>query len=314
MIKTILSSEKNEQKTELAQMLRELNRECQECAPLTPIKCISRCKTWKLKNELRKLTAKMNDPKYMKKLFNVLKNETRLHILNTSVKRRYSLDQIQQELRRVGHNHSRETLNQEYLKPLLGVGLISEIQDKYYATMLGDKITTILTNFPDFGIVLPAHSECYEEKLLRKLLDGPKTFHEIEKLLTPTIASRILKRLKGGKLVITPEEREYVFFFRTKRDPNKEILNSIEQSVYQSIPSMGFPVKKIAKKAQLSVRRVYKYLRGLKGKKLVFTRKTPKKYELTSEGKKLASIIKNLTDLVKNTWDSSIEIINNENS
>ncbi|MBK5134077.1 hypothetical protein JJE00_06585 [Candidatus Bathyarchaeota archaeon] len=88
-------------------------------------------------------------------------------------------------------------------------------------------------------------------------------------------------------------------------------MNSREQSVYQSIPSIGFPVKKIAKKAQLSVRRVYKYLRGLKGKKLVFTRKTPKKYELTGKGKKLASILKNLTDLVKNTRDSSVEIINN---
>ena len=116
MSRIILRSEKNDQKNELAQMLIELNRECQNCAPLTPIKCISRCKTWKLKNELRKLSEKMNDPKYMKKLFNVLKNETRLHILNTSIKRRYSLDQIQQELRKTGYYHSRETLNQEYLK------------------------------------------------------------------------------------------------------------------------------------------------------------------------------------------------------
>jgi len=311
MSRTILRSEKNDQKNELIQMLRELNRECQDCAPLTPIKCISRCKTWKLKNELRKLSEKMNDPKYMKNLFNVLKNETRLHILNTSIKRRHSLDQIQQELRKIGYYHSRETLNQEYLKPLLGVGLIDEIQDQYYATTLGNKIITILSEFPDFGNTLPAHSECYEEKLLRNLLEGPKTFHEIEKVVTPSIASRILKRLKKGKLVVTPEEREYIFFFRTKRDPKKEILNSKEQSVYQSIPSTGFPVKKIAKKAQLSVRRVYKYLRGLKGKKLIFTRKNLKTYKLTSKGEKLASILKNLTELVENTWNSSIEIVNN---
>jgi predicted transcriptional regulator/predicted DNA-binding ArsR family transcriptional regulator len=303
-----------EQKNDLAQILKQLNKECQNCAPLTPIKCITRCKTWKLKNELRKLHVKMNDPEYVKKIFNVLKNETRLHILQTSVKRRYSLNQLQQELRKVGYSHSRDTINQEYLKPLLGVGLIDELYDQYYATILGNKVTTILNDFPDFVNALPAHSECHEEELLRKLLEGPKTFQEIEELLTPAIASRILKRLKKENLVITSEEREYVFFFRTKRDPKKEVLSLTEFNVYNSIPSIGFPVKKIATEVQLSIRRVYKYLRGLKGKKLVFTRKTPKTYDLTSRGKKLASLLKDLLDLVENTWDSSLEIVNNENS
>jgi predicted transcriptional regulator len=314
MIRTLLLSKNVEQKDDLVQMLRALNKECQNCAPLTPLNCITRCKTWKLKNELRKLSTKMNDPKYVKNLFNVLKNETRLHILQTSTKRRCSLIQLQQELRRIGYSHSRDTINQEYLKPLLGVGLIDESQDQYCATMLGNKVTTILNDFPDFVNALPAHSECYEEKLLRKLLEGSKTFQEIEELLTPAIASRILKRLKNGNLIVTPEKREYIFFFRTKRDPKKEILSLTEFNVYSSIPSMGFPVKKIAKKVQLSIRRVYKYLRGLKGKKLVFTRKTPKTYDLTSRGKKLALLLKDLTDLVENTWDSSLEIINNENS
>ena len=34
------------------------------------------------------------------------------------------------------------------------------------------------------------------------------------------------------------------------------------------------------------MRRIYKYLRGLKGKKLVFTRKTPKAYMLTDKGER----------------------------
>lgn len=314
MSRTVLKSEQAEQKNDLAQMLKELNKECQSCAPLSPIKCITRCKTWKIKNELRKLSTKMNSPTYLKNLLNVLKNETRLHILQTSIKRRYSLNQIQQKLRNVGYSHSRDTINQEYLKPLLEVGLIAEVQDQYYATMLGNNITTILNNFPNFVSVLPAHSECYEEKLLRKLLKGPKTFREIEEIVTPAIASRILKRLKKEKLLATPQEREYVFFFRTKRDPRKETLSSTEFNVYNSIPSIGFPIKKIAIEVQLSVRRVYKYLRGLKGKKLVFTRKSPKTYELTDRGKKLAVILKDLIELVENTWNSSMQIINNENT
>jgi len=141
-------------------MLKELNKECQNCAPLTPMKCITRCKTWKLKNELRKLSTKMNSPTYLRNLLNVLKNETRLHILQTSIRRRYSINQIQQELRNVGYSHSRDTINQEYLKPLLEVGLIAEVQDQYYATMLGNNITGILNKFPNFVSVLPAHSEC----------------------------------------------------------------------------------------------------------------------------------------------------------
>jgi predicted transcriptional regulator len=314
LARTVLKTEQTEQKNDLVKMLRELNKECQSCAPLTPVKCITRCKTWKLKNELRKLSKKMSNPDYLKDLLNVLKNETRLHILQTSVRRSYSLNKIQQELRKAGYSHSRDTINQEYLKPLLGVGLIAEIQDQYYATTLGNNITSILNDFPDFANVLPAHSECHEETLLRNLLEGSKTFQEIEKILTPSIASRILKRLKKEKLLVTPKEREYIFFFRTRRNPEKETLNLTELNVYNSIPSLGFPVKKIAMEAQLSIRRVYKYLRGLKGKKLVFTRKSPKTYELTDKGEKLALILEDLVELVEKTWNSSIEIINGENS
>ena len=314
LISTSIKQNLKERNRDLVQILRELNEECQNCAPLTPITCITRCKTWKLKNELRKLSTKMNSPKYMNNLLNVLKNETRLHILQKSARKTYSLNEIQKELRRGGYSHSRDTLNQEYLRPLVEVGVLAEGQDQYYATIFGNNITTILNDFPDFANVLPAHSECHEEKLLRYLLEGPKTFQGIDKLLTPAIASRILKRLKKENLITTPKEREYVFFFKTKRDPRKEILSLTEFNVYNSIPSKGFPVKKIAIKTNLSVRRVYKYLRGLKGKKLVFTRKSPRTYELTEKGNKLAIILKDLMNLVESTWDSSILISNNENS
>lgn len=312
--KTTLKSELIEQKNDFVQMLRELNKDCQNCAPLSPINCVTRCKTWRLKNELRKLSDKMNNPEYLKNLLNVLKNETRLHILQTSVRRKHSLIQIQQELKKNGYLHSKDTINQEYLKPLLGVGLVAESQDLYYATNLGNNINTILNEFPEFVNVLPAHSECHEEKLLRELLNGSKTYQEIEDFLTPVIASRIVKRLKKEKLLNTPKERDYIFFFRTKRDPKKETLSLPEFNVYNSIPISGFPVRKIAIEAQLSVRRVYKYLRGLKGKKLVFTRKTPKNYILTEKGRRLAITLKNVMDIVEKTWDSSLEIVNGENA
>ncbi|MCW4046794.1 MAG: ArsR family transcriptional regulator [Candidatus Bathyarchaeota archaeon] len=303
-----------ERNSDLTEMLRSLDAECQNCAPLNPLECVTRCNVWKLKNELRQLRETMDNPDFVKNLFNVLKNETRLHILKAIVKGRYNVSQIQQELKREGHVHSQDTINEEYLRPLMEVGLAAETQDHYYATTFGGRLTEVLGSFPEFANVLPAHSECYEEALLSALLSGPKTFEEVEALIPPKIASRILKRLKTVGLIETPEERDYIFFFRSKRDPAKETLSSTERKVYDSIPDEGISAKKLAEKTELSTRRLYKYLRGLKGKKLVFTRKTPKAYGLTDKGESLALVLKDLQNLIEDVWNSSEQVVDNENS
>jgi DNA-binding HxlR family transcriptional regulator len=302
------------QGVDLLEMLRTLAAECRKCAPLNPLECVTRCHVWKLKNELRRLRETMDNPNFVKDLFNVLKNETRLHILNAIVKGRYSVSQLQQELKKAGYTHSQDTINGEYLRPLIDVGLAAEARNEYYATIFGGRLTELLEDFPEFVNVLPAHSECYEETLLGALLTGPKTFREVEALISPKIASRVLKRLKTVGLIETPEERDYVFFFKSKRDPNKEPFSVTERKVYDSIPEEGISAKKLAAKVGLSMRRIYKYLRGLKGKKLVFTRKTPKAYSLTAKGEKLASLLQELQDLVEETWNSSEQVISSEKS
>jgi predicted transcriptional regulator len=298
----------------LLEMLRTLDSECRNCAPLTPLECVTRCNVWKLKNELRRLREAMDNPNFIKALFNVLKNETRLHILNAIVKGRCSVDQLQQELKKAGYTHSQETINEEYLRPLMDVGLVAEARSEYYATMFGGRLTELVEGFPEFVNVLPAHSECYEETLLSALLSGPKTFQEVEEYISPKIASRVLKRLKTASLIETPEERDYVFFFKSRRDPNKETFSLTERKVYDSLSEEGVSAKKLAEETELSLRRIYKYLRGLKGKKLVFTRRTPKTYSLTAKGEKLASLLHYLLDLVEETWNSSEQVINNEKS
>jgi DNA-binding HxlR family transcriptional regulator len=295
-------------------MLRTLDAECRNCAPLTPLKCITNCKTWKLKNELRQLRETMNNPNFTRDLLNVLKNETRLHILSEIAKGRYSVNQLQKELKKAGYSHSQETINEEYIRPLIGVGLAAEGRDGYCATMFGGRLTDLLESFPDFVNALPPHSECYEETLLRELLSGPKTFQDVEAFVSPKIASRILKRLKTVGLIETPEKTEYVFFFKSKRDPAKETLTSTESKVYESISEEGISARKLAEKTDLSIRRIYKYLRGLKGKKLVFTRKTAKAYGLTDKGEKLAVLLRGLQNLVEETWISSEQVINCEKS
>ena len=312
-MKVALSEQNEEKKQDLSEMLRTLDAECRNCAPLNPLECVTRCKVWKLKNELRRLRETMDNPNFMKDLFNVLKNETRLHILNAIVKGRYSVSQLQQELKKAGYCHSQETIAEEHVRPLMDVGLAAENRDEYYATIFGGRLNEVLEGFPEFGNVLPAHSECYEETLLSALLTGPKTFQEVEELISPKVASRVLKRLKTGELIETPEERDYVFFFRSKRDPNKETFFVTEKVVYDSIPDDGISAKKLAEKTGLSMRRIYKYLRGLKGKKLVFTRKTPKSYGLTEKGERLALVLQGLQDLIEEVWNSSEQVVS-ENS
>jgi DNA-binding HxlR family transcriptional regulator len=312
-MKVALSEQTMDKKQDLLEMLKTLDAECRNCAPLNPLECVTRCNVWKLKNELRQLRETMDNPNFMKDLFNVLKNKTRLHILNAIAKGRYSVSQLQQELKKAGFTHSQDTINEEYLHPLMDVGLAAEAREEYYATIFGGRLTELLDGFPEFVSVLPAHSECYEEMLLSALLAGPKTFQEVEELISPKVASRVLKRLKTGDLIVTPEERDYVFFFRSKRDPNKETFTLTERKVYDSLPEDGISAKKLSEKTGLSIRRIYKYLRGLKGKKLVFTRKTPKLYGLTAKGEKLASLLQSLQDLIEEVWNSSEQVIS-ENS
>ncbi|MGD0405508.1 MAG: winged helix-turn-helix domain-containing protein [Candidatus Bathyarchaeia archaeon] len=311
----VLSPPRKGDNRDLAGMLRSLNAECRNCAPITPSECISRCQVYKLKNELRKLRETMDNPNYIKELFNVLKNETRLHILQAIVNGRYSVSQLQQELKKTGHSHSQDTISEEYLRPLMAVGLATEARDEYYATTFGGRLTELLGNFPEFVEMLPAHSECYEETILQSLLSGPKTFEAVEALISPKIASRILKRLRSAGLIETPMERDYIFFFKSKRDPNKENFTLTERRIYDAIPNEGISAGKLAKETGLSIGRTYKYLRGLKGKKLVFIRKTPKAYGLTCKGEKLASVLQELQQIVEETWSSSEQVMHdNANS
>ena len=313
-MKIALSGQNIEKKQDLSEMLSTLDAECRNCAPLNPLECVTRCNVWKLKNELRKLRETMGNQSFMKDLFNVLKNATRLQILNTIVKARYSVSQLQLELKKAGYMHSQDTIAEEYVRPLIKVGLAAEARDEYYATMFGGRLTELLGDFPEFVNVLPAHSECYEETLLGALLTGSKTFQEIEEVISPKTASRVLKRLKMGGLIETPEEKDYVFFFRSKRDPNKETFSVTERKVYDTIPEEGISAKKLAEKTELSIRRIYKYLRGLRGKKLVFTRKTPRTYGLTAKGEKLAFLLQELQDLVEEVWNSSEQVVSTEKS
>jgi predicted transcriptional regulator len=306
-MKVQATSENAEKTVVSSELLKTLDAECRRCAPLTPLECITHCNVWKMKNELRQLRETMDNPNFVKDLFNTLKNDTRLRVLKTIAKHRYSVDKLQEELKNAGYSHSQETIDHEYLRPLLAVGLATEAHEQYYATTFGGKLNELISDFSDFTTALPSRSECYEEALLEALLSEPKTFEEIKAIVTSKVATRILKRLRTAGLVYTPSEREYVFFFKSKRDSHKETLSSAEEKVYFSIPDEGVSARNLAEKAGISMRRTYTCLRHLKGKKLVFTRKTPKTYCLTDKGERLAWLLNELHKLVEDTLSLSLQ-------
>ncbi len=286
------------EQTSLADIVEKWEEKCKNCHPLTPLACVTNCKIWKQKNELRRLCEKIKNPDYVTELLNVLKNKRRFQILKILSEGRHPIAQIQQELKKLGYYHSRRTIVNEYITPLIEVGLVEENQaNQYYLTLFGCQLNDPTKKF-DIGDVLPPHSECYEENSLSLLTRKPQTTENLKTIIPPKSITRILKRLQKSGLIEASKENNYVFFFRTKRNPNNAKFSPTERRIYENIPAEGISARKLAEKTEISLRRTYKYLRRLKGKKLVFTRTRPKSYGLTAKGFQVAMFLKRMRDLV----------------
>jgi len=191
----------------------------------------------------------------------------------------------------------------------LTVGLVNIVREEYHPTTFGVRLTKLLGGYLELADRLPINSKCYEETLLQSMLSGPKTFEDIKAVIQPEAASRTLKRLRSSNLIVTPKERNYIFFFKTIRDPAKETLTTTERKIYDAVAQEGISAPKLAKEEGLSLRRTYKYLRSLRCKKLVFTRRTPKPYDLTCKGKKLALTLQEIEQTIQDASNSSTQVM-----
>lgn len=201
---------------------------------------------------------------------------------------------LQQKLKKTGYYHSRRTIAEDYIDPLIEVGLVEENHNKYQTTLLGSKFNELIRDFSTIGELLPPHSECYEEKAIEALSKSPKTYEELKSVIPAESLSRILKRLQETNLITKDNENSYIFYFKTKRNPQQEKLSPTEKRVYENIPREDTTAKKLADKTNISLRRTYKYLKKLRGKKLVFKRKRPKTYALTKEGTQVAKLLEKM--------------------
>jgi predicted transcriptional regulator len=306
--------EVTEEQSNLAEILKKWENACKNCNPLTPIVCQTTCNIWKSKNEFRKLYEKMKNPVFMVNLLNSLKNKRRIQILKIVSKSRCSITRLQQELKKLGYNHSKKTIAEEYINPLVDVGLVDEVQNQYRATIFGTKLDKLLKDFYDLESILPPHSECYEEIALNMLLSEPKTFEDLKHVIPAKSVARVLGRLQKAELAETTKEKDYVFFFRTKRDSKKGKFSLTEKRVYESIPLEGVSARKLAENVGISLRRTYKYLRKLKGKKMVFSRERPKSYILTAKGAQLSTLLHGICVIVAETSETAAQLVRDKES
>jgi predicted transcriptional regulator len=295
----------SENRPNLNEVVNTLEDKCDKCKPLTALTCIAECQTWKLKNQLRSMYEITSKPNFTENLLNTLKNQRRLQILDAISRQSYSISKVQEKMSSLGYKHSQQTILEEYIAPLIEAGLVMKGQNPYNLTLFGCRVNDLVKDFGDLEDVLPPHSECYEERVMELLDDKPKTYEEMRKVVPAKSVGRVLNRLQKSTLVRASKEKNYIFFFRTRRNASLERLSPTEERVYQNIPDEGIYAGKLSERSDISLRRTYKYVRKLKGKKLVFERRKPLTYSLTEQGARVASMLQNLRNLVAETREAT---------
>jgi predicted transcriptional regulator len=280
------------------QTFQVMKERCKSCSVISPMFCVDHCETWKVKRELRKISKVLSRESHELELLNALKNERRLAILNLLQEKPLTISNMQVELRNHRFNHSKNIVN-EYLRPLSDAGLVKKEGERFQLTLYGRKIHQAVRHH-GFNGDLPVHSVGHEERILRCLIDGPKTRKDLQNAVPAKILSRILKRLQELGLIRAESTTNHIFYFRTRRPLHLEKLSPTQRRICCAIPSYGISTSSLSDSVGINLRRTYKYLRNLRGKKLVFRREKPVTYELTDRGKAIAEFLEEIVSIRMN--------------
>lgn len=280
----------------LTEALAHVATHCEGCKVSSPMICVERCDVWKVKNEIFSIRELISNNGHARRLLNAIKNPRRLRILDALSELPRNLKGLQRRLKREGFYHSRSTIMLAYVKPLINAGLVREDNGRFRITFYGRKLHEILhqTNVQS---LLPVRSCCYEEEVIKELMECPKTFGELAEAVPPKSLSRILMRLQTKGLLSKREQREYVFYHKTK-NKLKTALSPTEKRLFNLIPAEGITARQLSLEAKITLRRTYKYLRRLRDKKLVFALKKKRTYDLTTQGRKIAELLNDMDNLV----------------
>jgi predicted transcriptional regulator len=287
----------------LVEIFKHADSICHFCEPISPMVCIEQCEIWRTKNAFLEMNGTLCADDHVHNLLNAVKNDRRQKVIEALSEHPHSLRALQRYLKSKGYYHSQRTIAREYVEPLLEVGFVNADNDTYRLTLYGQKFLDILKRF-NIENPLPSHSRCYEEILLSELKDGPKSYAKLTELLTPKGLSRPLNRLLENGLVKKSKSRDYIFYFRTHKVP-KESFSPTEKRIYSAIPEAGISARELSEDVDINLRRTYKYLRRLRRRRLVFTRKKPRTYELTPSGMEVADFLEETANLVSDAERAS---------
>jgi len=289
----------------LADALERAESYCKDCKTSSPIVCVERCDIWRVKHEILEVRRVVGESTHKRQLLNVLKNKRRWKILDALCERTRSVKELQQNLRESRFRHSRRTVVEAYLKPMIKVGLVREDGVRFKVTFYGRKIHDTLTGLGSLGL-LPVHSCCYEEVVLKELVK-PRTFNELATRVPQKSLSRVLMRLRARGLIVKSPRTDYVFYHKAKGKP-KARLSPTEKRVFESIPQTGIPVRELSRVVGINLRRTFKYLRRLREKKLVFALKVHKTYELTIQSREITNMLDELEKLALSSLNVPVPI------
>jgi sugar-specific transcriptional regulator TrmB len=85
----------------------------------------------------------------------------------------------------------------------------------------------------------------------------------------------------------------------------KKSFSPTEKRVYNSISYVGVSAHQLSLNVGISIRRIYKYLRRLRKRRLVFTQKKPRTYYLPPSGVRLAYFLEETEKLVLDALKAS---------
>jgi len=281
----------------LADIYKELEKICKGCEQ-PPMSCFELCRIWEAKNEFIRMNGFLFEENYLDNLFNAVKNDRRRKIIEALSEHSRSIKGLQAYLKTKGYYHSRRTIASTYVEPLVKLGVVKEDGNKHRLTLYGRKFKDVLSRFNGENL-LPPHSHGYEEAIVRKLKDGPKTYADLVDSVPKNSLSRSIQRLMEKGLVSKNKSSGYIFYFRTKKVPKRK-FSPTDKKVYEAILEVGVSAKELSEEVDINLRRIYKYLRRLRKRRLVFTRKRSRTYELTLPGRQLANFIEETVGLIEN--------------
>jgi predicted transcriptional regulator len=281
---------------DFVEILKEAESTCQHCGSTSPTICVEECRIWKTRNDFLEMNGKLCADDYLSDLLNAVKNEGRQRVIEALSEHPHSIEDLQEYLRDNGYYHSRRTIANTYVEPLRRVGLVQKHGNKFELTLYGRKFEDVLGKYAVLDS-LPSHSNCYEETVLRALEAGPKTYADLIEFVPQKILSRSIQRLIRREMVSKSRSPAYVFHFRTKKVPKKK-FSPTEKRVYDAIPNNGVSARELSERVGINLRRTYKYLRRLRKRRLVFTRKRPRTYDLTLYGREVADFLEETMNMV----------------